>query len=401
MLTAADLSFWARQAYTQATPPALGGGAASPAVLAPAGGGGVQDSVELSPQARLLLGLIQAMNGGQARPSAPQVYGPPGIRLTAPGSGTLIGAGHVAAVSGSSGPPAIAGAQVDPASMGSVTSTAAITPAGGAATEVTAGAGDTLISAHALVADRAQSATLRITTGSGKDLIAAETTGRLSLDAGAGDDQVSARFGDFSDIDLGDGANMATITGHYGTVRSGKGSDVIAVQGMGTTVVSGAGNDTISGAQWVDAGTGKDTIHLGNAALSTLVYRPGDGADEITLPPSESGVRQGGSRPVIGDESGLVEAQAIGIADWGGFSMALPAAGEPGHGSAHTALVLQGFGPDDVTATLTGTDLALTLPGRGDSITIRNYTPGRVSFVFDDRAGGGSLVGTRSLAGIS
>ena len=81
--------------------------------------------------------------------------------------------------------------------------------------------------------------------------------------------------------------------------------------------------------------------------------------------------------------------------------MALPAASEPGHGSAHAALVLQGFGPDEVTATLNGTDLTITLPGRGDSITIRNYTPGRVSFVFDDRASGGALSGTRSLAGIS
>lgn len=401
MLSAADLSFWARQAYIQAMPPSPGGSDASPAGTPAAGGGGVQDSVELSAQARLLLGLIQAMNGGQAQPSAPQVYGPPGIRLTAPGSGTLSGAGNIAAVSGSSGPPAIAGAQVDPASTGSVTSTAAITPAGGAVTEVTASAGDNLVSAYALVADRAQSAALRIATGSGKDLIAAETTGRLSLDAGAGDDQVSVRFGDFSDIDLGDGANMATITGHYGTVRSGKGADVIAVQGKGTTVVAGAGDDTLSGAQWVDAGTGKDTIYLGNAALSTLVYRPGDGADEITLPPVESGVQQGGSRPVIGDESGLIEAQAIGIADWGGFRMEMPAAGEPGHGSAHTALVLQGFGPDDVTARLNGTDLTLTLPGKDDAITIRNYTPGRVSFVFDDRAVGGRLLGTRSLQGIS
>jgi hypothetical protein len=41
------------------------------------------------------------------------------------------------------------------------------------------------------------------------------------------------------------------------------------------------------------------------------------------------------------------------------------------------------------------------MPGRGDSITIRNYTPGRVSFVFDNRANGGEVTGMRSLAGIS
>ncbi|WP_043334588.1 hypothetical protein [Belnapia moabensis] len=401
MLTAADLSLWARQAYTRAMPGTAGGNAGGPAATPPAAGGRTQDSVELSAQARLLLGLIQAMNGGQAQPSAPQVYGPPGIRLTAPGSGTLSGAGTVTAVSGSKGPPAIAGVEVDPASTGSVTSSAAIAPAGGAMVEVKAAAGDNLISAYALVADRAQPASLRVSTGGGKDLIAAETTGRLSLDAGAGDDQVSARFGDFSDIDLGDGDNMATVTGHYGTVRSGKGSDVIAVQGMGTTVSSGAGNDTVSGAQWVNAGTGKDTVYLGNAELSTLLYRPGDGVDEIVLPPLESGLRQGGSRPVIGDESGLIEAQTVGLDDWSGFRMELPAASEPGHGSAHAALVLQGFGPGDVTATLTGTDLTLTMPGGGDSITIRNYTPGRVSFVFDNRANGGEVTGTRSLAGVS
>ncbi|WP_144404487.1 hypothetical protein [Belnapia sp. F-4-1] len=373
----------------------------SAATTQPAAGGGTQDSVELSAQARLLLGLIQAMNGGQARPSAPQVYGPPGIRLTAPGSGTLGGAGSIAAVSGGSQPPAVAGVQVDPASTGNATSTVSITPAGGAVAQVAAPAGDNLISAHALVADRAQSAALQVTTGSGKDLIAADTTGRLSLDAGAGDDQVSARFGDFSDIDLGDGDNMAIITGHYGTVRSGKGNDVISVQGMGTTVSAGAGDDTVSGAQWVNAGTGQDSVHLGNAELSTLVYRPGDGLDEVVLPPIESGVQQGGSRPVIGDGTGSVEAQAIGIDDWGGFRMGLPSAGEPGHGSAHAALVLQGFGTQDVTARLDGTDLTLTLPGGRDAITIRNYTPGRVSFIFDDRAYGGELTGTRTLPGIS
>ncbi|MBL6081469.1 hypothetical protein JMJ56_26100 [Belnapia sp. T18] len=186
MLSAADLSFWARQAYAQATPPAIGGTAASAAGTPSAGSGGVQNSIELSAQARLLLGLIQATNGGQAQPSAPLVYGPPRIRLTAPGSRTLGGAGNLSAVSGSGGPPAIARVQVDPASTDSIVSTTAITPTGGAMTEVTAGGGDIMITAYALVADRARSAALRISAGSGKDLVAAETARQLSLDAGAG-----------------------------------------------------------------------------------------------------------------------------------------------------------------------------------------------------------------------
>jgi hypothetical protein len=36
----------------------------------------------------------------------------------------------------------------------------------------------------------------------------------------------------------------------------------------------------------------------------------------------------------------------------------------------------------------------------GDSITIRNYSPGRVTFVFDDRSRSGLFTGTRSLPGL-
>ncbi|MBL6456145.1 hypothetical protein JMJ55_12485 [Belnapia sp. T6] len=400
MLTATDLGFWARQASAQPALPGLGGSAATPPSALPAMSGSTQDSIELSVQARLLLGLIQTLNGGQPPGTGPQIYGPPGIRLTAPGAGSLTGPGNLVAVSGPDGSPAVAGVEVDPDSTGTASATTAITPSGGASTEVSAATGDNRINAYALVADRARSASLRVATGGGRDLIAAETTGRLSLEAGAGDDQVAARFGDASEIDLGEGDNLATLTGHFGTVRSGKGHDVIAVQGMGTTVDAGAGNDTVSGAQWVNAGAGRDSITLGNADLSMLVYRRGDGADEITLAPVESGVRPGSARPVIGDESGAIEARAIGMGSWDGFRMDLPAPDEPGHGSAHAALVLRDVTEAEVTARLDGTDLTLTLPTKGDSITIHNYTPGRVSFIFDDRANGGGITGRRMLAGI-
>lgn len=365
----------------------------------------VADSVELSPQAQQLLGVLDLLAAGNPLFSAskrePQFFGPPGLRLTSPVSAEITGAGQLTAVSGGGSGAAGASIETDPAkATGIVTRVTAAPESGGpVGVDIRADAADDLIRAYAIAGKGP--ASLSIAAGAGNNRISATGTGDLAITAGAGNDEVAASFGAFGDIDLGDGNNLVTMTGDFGTLRSGAGNDTIAVQGSGTTVASGAGNDTISGAQWVNAGLGQDSIILGNADLSTIVFRRGDGQDEITLAGAEFGARTTASRPVIGDESGAFEAQAIGIAGSDSFRMAMPQAGEAGHGASHAALVLQGVDPDGVTASLEGTDLTISMANSKDRIVIRNYTPGRVSFVFDNREAGGGISGSRTLTGLA
>ena len=79
------------------------------------------------------------------------------------------------------------------------------------------------------------------------------------------------------------------------------------------------------------------------------------------------------------------------------IKMDLPQQGEPGYGLAHTVLTLGGISLRDVQASLSGTDLTVSIAGTSDSITIRNYQAGRVTFVFDDRARGNGMMATRQL----
>lgn len=375
--------------------------------------GTITDSVELSAQARLLLGMIDLLAAGNPLAAAasrqPQFFGPPGLRLMTPVSAEIVGAGQLTAVSGGGSDAAGASIETDPAEAeGTVTRvTAAASDTGGpVGVEIRATATDDRIRAYAVAGKG--SASLGIDAGAGTNLISAATTGSLTIMAGAGNDEVAATFGALGEIDLGDGDNLVTLIGNLGTLRSGAGNDTIAVQGNATTVASGAGNDTISGAQWVNAGRGDDSILLGNADLNTLAFRRGDGADEITLAGAEYGARATASRAVIGDDSGAFEAQAIGIATFGGFRLAVPQPGEDGHGASHAALVLQDIALEEVTASLDGTDLTLTMTASGaalgaasgDRIVIHNYSAGRVSFIFDNREAGGGLSATRTLPGL-
>ncbi|MDB5374694.1 MAG: hypothetical protein JWP04_3336 [Belnapia sp.] len=371
------------------------------------GAGSITDSVELSAQARLLLGMLDLLAAGNpligASTREPRFFGPPGLRLTTPVSAEMTGAGQLTAVSGGGSGAAGASIETDPAKPAAVVTqvTAAPDGDGPVGVDIRAGAADDLIRAYAVASGAKGNASLSIDAGAGDNLISVATTGGLAIAAGADNDEVAATFGAFGEIDLGDGNNLVTMTGDFGTLRSGAGNDAVAVQGNATTVATGAGNDTISGAQWVNAGLGQDSILLGNADLSTIAFRRGDGQDEITLAAARYGARTTASRPVIGDGSGAFEAQAIGIAASDSFRMAVPQPGEAGHGASHAALVLQGIAPDEVAANLDGTDLTLTMAASGDRIVIHDYTAGRVSFVFDNREGGGGIIGSRTLAGIA
>ncbi|RYJ03844.1 MAG: hypothetical protein EON47_02605 [Acetobacteraceae bacterium] len=391
MLTATDVSWRATNAGTLALRLLQDTASAGGAGTAEAGTG---DSITLSDRARSLLALL-AQGASAADAAAAQ-----GLAVFA--ATDAADTGWMAA----SASDAAAGLSILTAAPEAVSATAG-TVAGTDGTAqarvaVANGGGDARIRAYAIVADRQAGLDtgLRILSGDGNDSIAGVTTGNLAIDAGGGDNQVAAGFGGLGDVALGDGRNSLALAGNLGTVAAGDGGNAIAVAGLGTLATTGSGADTIEGAQWVNAGQGDDRILLGNADLSTILWRRGDGNDAITLAPPGDGLRASASRAVIGDGSGTWEAQMIGIAGSTDLRMAVPQDGEAGAGTPHAALYLQGVAEADVTASLSGTDLTLAMGPTGETLTIHNYSAGRVTFLFDNRDGGGGLSGTRTLAGL-
>lgn len=391
MLTATDVSWRATNAGTLALRLLQDAASAS-------GGGTVQasagDNITLSDRARsLLVTLAQGV-------SAADAAGAQGLAAFA--TTDAADTGWMAASAGD----AMAGLSILTGAPDAVSATAgAAAEADGSAqarAEVVNGGGDARIRAYAIVADRQAGldTRLRIVSGDGNDSIAGITTGSLTIDAGGGDNQVVASFGGLGTVTAGNGANSLALAGNLGSVAAGDGGNAVAAAGLGILATTGAGADTIEGAQWVNAGRSDDSILLGNADLSSVVWRSGDGNDFITLAAPEDGLRASASRAVIGDGSGAWEAQMIGIAATPDLRMAVPQAGEAGAGTAHAALYLQGVAESDVTASLSGTDLTLAMGATGETLTIRNYSAGRVTVLFDNRDSGGGLSGTRTLAGL-
>ncbi|MFD2055382.1 autotransporter [Mesorhizobium calcicola] len=123
-----------------------------------------------------------------------------------------------------------------------------------------------------------------------------------NLNTGAGDDEVVIQAGSIQDIDLGDGADSAVISGsgtQVGNVTGGGGNDVISVGILNTKegvfysaptlgVVSGGdGNDIVDIAggsvEAVDAGAGDDQVSVNRDATVDLDVDGGIGNDTITV----------------------------------------------------------------------------------------------------------------------
>ncbi|PBC19022.1 autotransporter [Mesorhizobium sp. WSM4311] len=124
---------------------------------------------------------------------------------------------------------------------------------------------------------------------------------QANLDTGAGDDSVTIESGRILNIELGDGADTATITGDrttVGDVDGGAGQDRISVGVAitgGTAVFSapttglisgGDGNDTVSigggNVAGVDGGAGNDTIEVDGGTVAGNVDGA-DGNDTVTV----------------------------------------------------------------------------------------------------------------------
>lgn len=397
MLTATDVSWRATNASTLALRLLQDAAASSGtgSVQASAGQASAGDSISLSDRARSLLATL-AQGGSAADAAAAQ-----GLAVFAVTDAADTGWMAASAGDATAGISIITGSP--DAVSASAGAAAAVDGTGQARAEVVNGGGDARIRAYAVAGGRQAGldSRLSILSGDGNDSIAGVTTGSLAIGAGGGDNQVAASFGGFGEVTAGDGANSLALAGNLGTVAAGDGGNAIAVAGLGNVATTGAGADTIEGAQWVNAGQGDDSILLGNADLSSVVWRSGDGNDSISLAAPEDGVRAGASRAIIGDGSGAWEAQMIGIAPQDQLRVAVPQAGEDGAGTAHAALYLQGISQSDVSASLSGTDLTLSMATTGETLTIHNYSAGRVTFLFDYRDSGGGMSATRSLVGMA
>ena len=120
----------------------------------------------------------------------------------------------------------------------------------------------------------------KITTGAGKDTIAALKGDTVR--SGAGDDDIFLG-GDYVELDAGAGADTVSGSSNYATVKAGAGNDSIVLGGKYVSIDAGSDNDyvSINGAEsTVLGGAGNDTIEVGADAKNAVVDG-GAGDDSI------------------------------------------------------------------------------------------------------------------------
>lgn len=262
-----------------------------------------------------------------------------------------------------------------------------------------------------------------ITLGDGNDTVTVSTNGLVNIGAGDGNDIITASStGDgFVQAAFGSGTDTADLYGG-GEIVGGSGDDVvnlhttsdssvlgIAVGGSGTTTINGAGTDSLvfggSGTTIVNnvgdtiLGTGTAVVNLSNSAYSSVQIGPTFGSSVINLSDPASGVVDD-TRPYAQYAQGIdnkthlpipvVRADANG--DYSGradsYEDVLPSAGQAGFAQAHAYLDFRNLSADQFTSEQQGSTLVLTVAATGQSLTINNYEPGRITFSFMDDSGG-------------
>jgi hypothetical protein len=73
----------------------------------------------------------------------------------------------------------------------------------------------------------------------------------------------------------------------------------------------------------------------------------------------------------------------------------MPTQGQAGYGLPHTRVSFVGVSADQVSSTLQGSTLTMTIASTGRTVTINNYQPGRVTFAFVDDTGTGNMTASR------
>lgn len=402
-------------------------GAASPGGL-PAAAPRAADTVSFSPKARLLLAVAEMMAGAAGDQGASR-------RLQA-GSALLTAPGGLTGAAGTAGGSLLAGGEGASIGFG--------TRDFGDHADIYAGArgsegGDVIAIAAVSTDPRPDSrAHVNIQGNGGNDTITAASNGQIMVEGGAGDDVIAtAAIGSVEKalawVEGGTGHDVIDVAGNgvaYGDAGNdvirlhdvlqgrprvlvgfgGEGDDIITGDGHGGSAMGGAGNDTISGLGQVDGGAGDDVIGLSNSAYSRVTFwKTGFGHDVVTLSDPAEGIGDA-AKPYFHSaqydragnhiEAKPADAEGNYQGDSRNYLDVLPTEGQAGFGLAHTVLDFRGLRAEQVESRLDGTDLTLRVRETGDSVLVRNYQPGRVTFTFLDLAAG-TMTASRQPPGLA
>jgi hypothetical protein len=286
------------------------------------------------------------------------------------------------------------------------------------------------ISAFASGGRPGSTASVRVEGKGGNDTITVKSNGAIRVEGGGGDDTIAVTASGKSvmataDVEGGAGNDTISLIGG-GLASGGGGDDVIHIQhtssesaaigfggagddviigvGHGNVAFGGDGNDTISGVGMVFGSAGDDIIALDNSAYSRVYFRSGAttgfgdfGHATVILSDPAAGVGDNG-RPYFekyafdnqGNHILAKPADADGnySGKYANYLDVLPTEGQAGYGLTHTIIDFHGYRPDQIDSTLNGTDLTLSVRATGQSVLLRNYQPGRVTFSLFDSATG-------------
>jgi hypothetical protein len=182
----------------------------------------------------------------------------------------------------------------------------------------------------------------------GADELTVTGRGIFRIDTASGNDTLTLKSAEISDISLGDGADSLKSAGSFiGAVDGGEGDDDIQIKAMlALDILGGAGNDTLKVAAdtiiGLDGGDGDDTLNL----EGTRIFATG-GAGNDTV-----SIRMTGS-----------DAEAsYGFGRGGGQDKV----------ASNGALTLQlgGLGENDMTLSVSGGTLTAKVNGSDDMVTI-------------------------------
>jgi hypothetical protein len=285
-----------------------------------------------------------------------------------------------------------------------------------------------------------------VTVGNGNDTVTAATNAAMYISAGNGNDNINVTTSGpngMAIVNVGSGNDTINLNGS-GIAYAGSGNDVINLNytgglmtsngvnrsggntvingnGPGTSGYAGRGTTTINNVDAAEvagfAGS-TSTINLDNQAYSQVkifagLYATG-GSTTINLSDPAAGVSND-THPYawtqvesIGDKAAgrlsTVAADANGnySGNYESYLDVLPTESQAGYGLAHTRLDFVGVTADQVSSTLQGSTLTLTVAGTGQTVTVQNYQAGRVTFTFaGDTDDSGDMTASRQPPGLS
>lgn len=278
-----------------------------------------------------------------------------------------------------------------------------------------------------------------VIVGNGNSAVTAATDMAMYVPAGMGNDRINAAATEPNGMSILDGkAGNDTISPtKSGIVLIGNGNDAINLKYAGGSTLSPGIAETGGGA--VINGNGPGTFgyvgrgvtpidNLGNAevvgfSVSTSVINPGNeaynqagilsglgsdgGSTAIKLSNPAARIRDD-THPYsrartqnASDKTGnrLQAVAAIGDRDHRGdhdsYVDALPTEGQAEHGLVHTRLDFVGITADQVSSTLQGSTLTVTVASTGQTVTVNDYLPGRVTFTFASSSNSGDMAASR------